>query len=82
MLTSLAFSAPLFANEDVVLQAPDIEFVLETYEYCLTLQDNENIDNASLLACINTELEYYDYTGFSSLEQVKSFANIPKIKTR
>lgn len=75
LLNSLALSTVAFADGDAVVQPADKEFVKETYEYCVGMQTGTEIDNQALLECINSELEYYEYTGFASVEQALSFAN-------
>jgi hypothetical protein len=74
LLNSIVFSTFAFADGEVAVQPADKEFVQETYDYCLTMQSEEDLDKQALLDCINSELEYYEYTGFASIDQALSFA--------
>ncbi|MBU2880776.1 hypothetical protein KO525_19010 [Psychrosphaera sp. B3R10] len=76
LINSFMFSTLAFADGDVVTQPADKEFVQETYDYCVSMQTSEEIDKQSLLECLNSELEYYEYTGFASIEQALSFAKV------
>lgn len=62
------FSAVTIAEEE--LQNADPAFVKETYEYCLDMQPDENIDKKLLLECVNSELDWYAYNGFAELGKV------------
>jgi len=72
LMTLVLFSAATFADEE--LQTADPEFVKETYEYCLEMQPEENIDKKLLLECVNAELDWYAYHGFSDLNKVVEIA--------
>ena len=65
-------SATAFANEE--FPAPEVDFVKETLEYCQSTLEEAKDDKKALLACINAELEFYEYKGFSTLEQVIEYA--------
>lgn len=75
VVVGLAMSANAFANESETVQAADKEFVKDTYEYCVSMQTSETIDNQAVLECINSELDYYEYSRFASLEAALSVAN-------
>lgn len=66
-------SANVFADEG--LAKADVTFVKETYDYCVSLQEEEGDEKVDLLNCINSELEYYEYQKFDSLASVKKFIN-------
>jgi len=68
LVSNLVFSNLAFANDEV--ESPDPEFVRDTYEYCLNIQDPEAIDKKSLLACVNSEMDYYEYAKFTSVEKI------------
>lgn len=59
-----------FANELLDAEPEDVK---EIYEYCLSLQDNAEVDNKSLLECINSELSALEYKTFGNVDAVKSY---------
>lgn len=71
LFSNLLFSHLAVANEQT--ENPDAEFVRDTYEYCKNVQDQEAIDKNVLLECVNSEMDYYQYTRFTSLEKVLEF---------
>jgi hypothetical protein len=68
LFSNLVFSGLVFGDE--ATEQADPEFVRDIYEYCLTVQDPEKIDKKSLLACVNSEMDYYEYTKFTSVEKI------------
>lgn len=65
---NLLFSGLAFGYE--ATEQADPEFVRDTYEYCKNIQDSEAIDNKILLDCVNSEMDYYEYTKFTSVEEI------------
>ncbi len=67
MLLSLPGAA--FAQEE-----PTVRYVYDLYQYCVDVVDSESEQrDAELLACINEDLEYYQYRTFESLDDVLAF---------
>lgn len=71
LCSNLVFSNLAFGDQET--EMPDVEFVRDTYEYCLTAQNSEVVDNKELLNCVNSEMEYYEYTPFASVEKIIEF---------
>ena len=68
LFSNLVFSGLVFGDEE--RDQPEPEFVRDTYEYCKNVQDSEAIDNKVLLDCVNSEMDYYEYTKFTSVEKI------------
>jgi len=71
LFSNLVFSGLAFGNDETEL--PEPEFVRDTYEYCKNIQDSEAIDNKVLLDCVNSEMDYYEYTKFTSVQKIIEF---------
>lgn len=68
LLTMLSISSAALAE----LESADKETLVDIYEYCVSMQDADAVNDKQLLVCINEELEYGDYKQFKSLEEVKA----------
>ena len=71
LFSNLVFSNLAFGND--ATEQPDAEFVRDTYEYCKNVQDPTALDNKVLLDCVNSEMDYYEYTKFTSVEKIIEF---------
>lgn len=71
LFSNLVFSGLAFGEEE--LESPEPEFVRDTYEYCQSSQDPEALDKKVLLACVNSEMDYYEYTKFTSVEKIVEY---------
>lgn len=62
-------SATAFAN----IPYASKEFVKQTYDMCVGLQDIGDLDDELLLGCINDEMYNLDYREFDTIKEVRDF---------
>ena len=72
LILAMLMSTNAFAQNE--FPQAENEFVKETLEYCISTLADGSKDDGALLACINSELEFYEYQGFASLDKVIEIA--------
>lgn len=68
-LVLLLASTAVMAEEE---QA-SVDFVKDSYEYCVDYAEGEENKDNAILMCVNEELEASGYKKFKSLKDIKAF---------
>jgi len=68
-LALLLMSTTAMAEEE---QA-SVDFVKDSYEYCVEYTEGEENKENAILMCVNDELEAAGYKKFKSVKEIKSF---------
>lgn len=80
LLALVLASTTAFAEQDLVQQETEqevqeqasVDFIKDSFEYCVSYADGEENKDNAILTCVNEELAASGYKTFSSVTAIKS----------